>query len=189
MNSTAEFLNSCYVADAINGEYVPFQLMPDEVGHSKSVNWQDQEVMGRAYPLKGYGNSSARSIALNLQFVRDMGIKFLTATAGEVKVVKVADWFMSFMYPSTVGLISPPHPVYVQIGQMIKMKGVIKDVNVSFLPPWYYPEEIGIICNVQCNIEEIGGVSPNMFNIREGNYLVGHDKATTRTGNGVGRLS
>lgn len=190
MHSTETFLDDCFVLDMVTSEYIPFQLMPEEISHSKSVNWNDQEVMGRFAPLSGYSNSGPRSISLTLQFARDLGISFLSQQNSERDVLTIQNWFMSFGYPSTqTGLLAPPHPVYVRIANMIQMKGRIGDVQVSWRPPWYYPEGIGVFCEVQFSVTEIGGRNVSLEQVRRGEYTDVSVKGSSVGARTAGRMS
>ena len=174
------FLNQCFIQDWVDGSFLPFQLMPDEVAQSKSVNWQDQEVMGRAFPVKGYGSSSARTVQLQLLFCADLGIDGNT-----VEIPKIAAWCMALAYPDyKSGLIAPPHPVYLQVGSMIKMKGVVGDVVVTHRGPWDFDTNYGRIIEVSMSIQEVGEIPYGLTEVRNPDFSPKNMAGRTEPGTG-----
>jgi hypothetical protein len=78
---------------------------------------------------------------------------------------------MSFAYPDyKEGLIAPPHPVYLHLGYMLSMKGVMRDVSVTWKSPWDYTDSRGTLIEVSFSVEEVGGQSISQDQIKQGLY-------------------
>jgi hypothetical protein len=60
-------LDQCYVDIPAYGKVI-MRVLP-EIGDSKSASYNDEPIMGRAFPLKTYSHSENRSVSMTIHFI------------------------------------------------------------------------------------------------------------------------
>lgn len=158
-----EFLANCFIQDWVDGSYLAFQLMPEEINEQKTASWQDHEIMGRSMPVSGYSSSGPRTVSLQLYFVKE-----IDAVRPKKNLKNTVAWLRSFAYPDYAGnVVHTPHPVYLHLADMVKMKAVVLDVQVSYKAPWDILNDYTTLVEVSMSFKEIGEVPQGLQQIRD----------------------
>lgn len=124
---------SSYIRDIDGGGSVYFQMMP-EVTESKSVNWNQIEIIGRSHPILGYSSSAPRTVAFTLTFFAHPSTEDGTTLTDVSRNLR---FLLSLAYPDYGGGgVKPPHRCVIKLGAQSKMVGVISDVAVTYKTLW-----------------------------------------------------
>lgn len=114
---------------------VRFQMWPDSIDDSKSVNWAGIDVVGRSEPIMTYHSSTSQRFALTLVFHASVDASD-EGTPGEVK--RKVDFLKSLTYPvrSKAGYSTYPPVVQFIVGDLINSRCVVNTVNAVWEGPW-----------------------------------------------------
>lgn len=126
-------INDCYIVIPTSGE--PYTIILDnlpEIGDSKSANYSDETVIGRASPLKTYGQSDNRSITMQLHFI-------ISKPSDVVRNLQNLRAIQSAVYPrdgANGAPFVPPPVCKIKCGKLLSDKGelcvVLKQYSVKF---------------------------------------------------------
>lgn len=132
---------------------VRFQLWPDSIEDSKSVNWTDIGVIGRSEPIQAYHSSSAQKFAFTLMFVASADGSDGGTT--DEMIAKV-DFLKSLTYPRKVkaGYTTHPPTVWLVVGTLLNCRCVVSEVSATWTGPW---EIDGETVTASSTPDDIGG--------------------------------
>lgn len=130
----------CQLIDTETNEALTFQMMPDGISDSKSVNWNNIEIIGRSHPVLGFASSGARTISLPLTFfaLNGGGIgPHRTEDQTSIDTVsKNLKFLLSLAYPDYSKGVMPPHRCVLVLGEQVNMICVVADVNITYRSLW-----------------------------------------------------
>lgn len=156
-------------------EVVRFQIMPEKITDTKSAVFNDAQIIGRATPLKTYQFSSARKIALTLEFFASIEAKDLEGQEGKKvgidKVKESVDILRALVNPNYgTRLISRPRKCILRVGKNIGMVGFCTNVGVTYRGdyPWDLDKELAHYASVSLTFEETGESVWSFDDIRNG---------------------
>lgn len=152
--------------------FIHFQSMPTEISDSKLANWTPTTILGRSEPIQGYSDSGPRTVSFSLEFAAsvDQGdqsvpLVKLDEPGTNVEfsptnyVLEAVAWLQSLVYPdyddTVSGLVKPPPVCVLIIGELIRMRCICKDVNVSWRGPWEPSSLTPMFATVALNFDEV----------------------------------
>lgn len=130
--ATIDLLNASYI-NAIDANFtIHFQLFPRSVSDGKQANWNDQEIIGRSHPIKGYSSSGSRTLSFSLEF-----FAALHQSDAIRDVQGECDKLQSLQYPEYGALIFPPSRVYAKVGSL-SIYGICSQCDIEYPDngPW-----------------------------------------------------
>lgn len=139
----------CFILDHKTMDRVYFQMMPDSISDSKSVNWNQVQIVGRSHPILAYDSSAPRTFSFTLYFFAHPSHEDPT-TQGEI--VKNIRTLMSLTYPDYRGGVKPPHKCTLKIGNMIAWHVVAQDISIDYTPLW--KNGLPVYASVSCTFIE-----------------------------------
>ena len=132
----------CYIVDmdvrgAGQRDRLEFQLMPENIGESKSANYDQIPIIGRSLPFLGYAHSGSRTCSLQISF-HALGGDVYTP----VWVLSQVRFLEALAYPDYItGITYPPHRVMLVLGEAIGMVCVATNVSTNWVGPWAISED------------------------------------------------
>jgi hypothetical protein len=147
----------CTITDMDGSGSVTFQMMPNNISISKSVNWNYIDIIGRSHPILGYISSSPKMINFTLMFFANPSSEDPTTLATVSKNLK---FFESMAYPDySGGRVNPPHRYAIKIGKQVSWEYVPQDVTINLTNYWY--EGLPVYASVSCTFIETGSPGGN----------------------------
>lgn len=165
-----------------------FQTMPDKITDSKSAIFNDAQIIGRSSPLKTYQFSSARKIALTLEFFASLNAKDqegIVGTKGAPKVKETVNLLRALVNPNYGSkLISRPRRCILRVGENIGMIGFCMSVNVVLRGdyPWDLNPAMAHYASVSLAFEETGEDVYSFDDIRLGEDMKASSSMENNTG-------
>lgn len=131
-------INNCYIMVPGTGEPITFKILP-EISDQKSAAYNDEPIIGRAFPLKTYSHSENRSISIQLHFVT---IKRNDVETNLSNLRKI----QSAVYPRSGGGASfvPPPVCKIKCGEILAKRElccVLRSYSVKFPTNVVWDEE------------------------------------------------
>jgi len=124
---------------SIEGEEIQFFIMPD-ISDSKGASYNDENLMGRSFPVKTYSYSENRTISMEVHFI----------ALKKSHIRRNLDWLrliQSAAYPrdgSAGAPYLPPPVCHIKCGSLLGEDGVcviLKNYNVKFPPEQVLDED------------------------------------------------
>lgn len=114
---------------------VRFQLWPDAIEDTKSVNWANIEIVGRSEPILSYHSSNSQRFAFTLMFVASVDASDQETPE---KVKRKVDFLKALTYPvrSKSGYSTYPPTVMLVVGDLINSRCVVNSVSAIWEGPW-----------------------------------------------------
>lgn len=138
----------CFILDNKGGR-LRFQMMPDGISDSKSVNWNQIQIVGRSHPILGYDSSAPRTFSFTLTFFAHPSHDDPTSQSDVVKNIR---FLMSLTYPDYSSGVNPPPKCTLKLGKMIIWQVVAQDISVDYSPLW--KNGLPVYATVSCTFIE-----------------------------------
>jgi hypothetical protein len=155
--------NDCMILDTKTGEFIKFQMMPDSISDSKSVNWNQIQIVGRSHPILAYDSSASRTFSFTLYFFAHPSHEDPTTQGTVVENIR---FLTSLTYPDYGGGVKPPHKCVLRIGSMIQWAVVAQDISVSYTPMW--KNGLPVYASVSCTFIESADNPVDYGTVRSG---------------------
>ena len=165
-NRTIE--KQCFIVDTITpSTRVYFQMMP-EVTDSKSINWNQIDIIGRSHPILGYASSGPRTFSFTLSF-------FAHATnrddTSQTRIQANINFLLSLTYPDySGGSVKPPHKCILHLGEQVHWPVVAQDISVTYKPTGWL-NNLPVHAEVSCLFIEAANDAIDYKKIRFGRKL------------------
>lgn len=144
--------NKCFITNTRKNWTIYFQSMPENFSDSKAPNWNQQEIVGRWTPVRGYSSSSPRTISLMLTFTSSIDQADNGSTY--TNVLDNVNKLRSLTYPNYDSYAYSPDPVILKIGQMVFMKCIVTAFDCNWRSPWDLDTEVSMVAEVSITFEE-----------------------------------
>lgn len=166
MSNARTAVKQYMVIDLVTGTTFRFHAIPQEgYSDSKSVTWIDTSIIGRSSPIKGYQDSRPRRVSLTVPLHTSTEQTDFTSPED---VKKACDFFLSLAYPDYSGGIKPPHKCLLIMGKQIRLKCVMSNVDVRYLPPYDIGSGLAYNAVVSCTFEEVDDIPKSYSEVRAG---------------------
>lgn len=132
---------SCYIKNLITGTTIEFDLIPEEFSETNVATYDQHNIRGRSSPIQGYSNSGPRNISYMVQIHDDCCTNGIVDTVNKLRALS---------YPEYGGSIVPPK-CYIRFGDMLSIKAVVINVNVT----WRKPYRNGTFINADVSLDFI----------------------------------
>lgn len=127
-----------YLVDLVNGGEFKFPVPEYDVG--TQANWESISILGRSVDIKGYTSTSSKSVKIDLDLIAGIGAYTRPRNSNSDVIQDLHDdiaFVESLAYPDYSSSIAlPPPVVLLYLGPTLKMRGIISDINVSYLKPY-----------------------------------------------------
>lgn len=132
---------------------VRFQMWPDSIEDSKSVNWGSIDVIGRSEPVRTYHSSTAQMFSFTLMFVASVDAD----DQGTTKDVQdKVNFLKSLTYPvrTPSGYTTYPPAVHLIVGNLINSRCIATSVDVNWTGPWEVIAETATLGGTESNFQD-----------------------------------
>jgi hypothetical protein len=130
---------------------VPICFVPERLQDTYPVMYADQVILSRSEPWRAYGSGGPRIVSFDLIFIAVSDVQ--REVIDNVRMIRAG------MYPRYGGAVLPPPLATVVFGTWFRIRGIIKDAQITWGNPWQNPSGGSIIgpmrADVRVTIEEV----------------------------------
>lgn len=158
------------VIDGGDRERLEWQVWPEEINESKSVDWSNVAIIGRAEPYLVYSSSGPRIFTFTLGFMSSVDG---TDTGEADEVRKSMAFIESLAYPDVShGIVVPPPTCILVIGKLLDTRVVLTNYNFRWLGPWELSDafvpDLPMRAEATITLQEILRLPPTSSEVRRG---------------------
>ncbi len=144
--------HNAYFIDMMRSITLEFTYMPQEFTESKSVDWQNINILGRSEPIVSYAWSGPRMFNITLWFVAHGERADLTD-----EVIKPVRLIRSWAYPlygsqsdaaQSSRMATPPLLLFV-VGRWLRQRCVLRQYNITYKAPWSRHDDTNALSRIQ----------------------------------------
>lgn len=160
-----------YLIDLVNGG--EFKFYAPEYDVSIRPQWDTQSIIGRSTSIKGYNNTESRSVPIALELMAGEGLYRKGRSPRNDVIADMLDdiaFVESLAYPDySKSIVLPPPVVLLYLGPNMKMKGIISDVNTSYMKP-YDTSLRPMRAKISFTITHVTETPPDYYDIRNNRF-------------------